>query len=66
VVCVGPVARVATPLWFIYPAERASDPVIAALLDVLREIWGVRETGASPVRQAVRLSRGGRASRSPA
>jgi DNA-binding transcriptional LysR family regulator len=65
-VCLWRAAGVATPLWFIYPAERASDPVIAALLDVLREIWGVRETGASPVRQAVRLSRGGRASRSPA
>jgi DNA-binding transcriptional LysR family regulator len=65
-VCLWRDARGATPLWLIYPAERASDPVIAALLDVLREIWGVRETGAAPARQPARLSRGGRASRSPA
>jgi hypothetical protein len=59
---VGRDARGATPLWFIYPAEHAHDPVIAALLEVLREIWGVREPEAAPAR----LSRGRRASRSPA
>ena len=49
-----------TTLWFVYLAERAHDPAIAALLDVLRDVWGVTAV-AEP-----QLSRGRRASRSPA
>jgi len=37
--CIWPKARVRTTLWFIYRAERASDPLIAVLLDVLAETW---------------------------
>jgi len=40
-VCVWAPARAATTLWFIYPAARADDPPIAALVDVVREIWRV-------------------------
>jgi DNA-binding transcriptional LysR family regulator len=32
-------ARVATALWFIYPRTRANDPVIAALVDVISDVW---------------------------
>jgi DNA-binding transcriptional LysR family regulator len=53
-VCLWRDARVATPLWFVHLAERADDPVIAALLEVLREIWGVREPVAAPARRPAR------------
>jgi len=39
-VCVWAPARAVTTLWFIYPAARANDPLVAALLDVVRETWG--------------------------
>jgi len=42
-VCLWPQGRATTTLWFIYPQERAEDPVIAALLDVIREIWALRQ-----------------------
>jgi DNA-binding transcriptional LysR family regulator len=58
-VCTWRDARVVTPLWFVHPAERAHDPAIAALLDVLREVWRVPAAPPQP-------SRGRRASRSPA
>lgn len=48
-VCLWRDARVAAPLWFVYPAERAQDPVIAALLDLLRGVWGVAEPEAAQV-----------------
>lgn len=38
-VCIWPQARVRTTLWFIYRAERASDPLIAALLKLVAETW---------------------------
>jgi len=38
-VCIWPKARVRTTLWFIYRAERASDPLIAARLKVVAETW---------------------------
>jgi DNA-binding transcriptional LysR family regulator len=38
-VCIWPKARVRTTLWFIYRAERESDPLIAALLKVVAEAW---------------------------
>jgi hypothetical protein len=41
-VCVWTKGRVTTTLWFIYPQERAADPVIRALLDVIRETWELR------------------------
>lgn len=40
-VCIWPKARLRTTLWFIYRAERASDPLIAALRGVVAETWGV-------------------------
>jgi DNA-binding transcriptional LysR family regulator len=33
--------RITTTLWFIYLREREGDPVIRALLDVEREVWGL-------------------------
>jgi DNA-binding transcriptional LysR family regulator len=38
-VCIWPKAQVRTTLWFIYRAERAADPLIAALLKVVAETW---------------------------
>jgi DNA-binding transcriptional LysR family regulator len=32
-------ARVVTALWFIYPRTRANDPVVAALVDVIGDVW---------------------------
>jgi DNA-binding transcriptional LysR family regulator len=32
-------ARLTTALWFIYQAERSGDPVIKALIEVMRETW---------------------------
>ncbi len=40
-VCIWTKARVRTTLWFIYRAERAADPLIAALLQVVAESWQV-------------------------
>ncbi len=34
-------ARLSAPLWFIYPSDRAIEPEIAALIEVLRETWGL-------------------------
>jgi DNA-binding transcriptional LysR family regulator len=55
-VCLWKDVRLETILWFIYPLERAGDPVIRALLDVLADIWHLRE---APSAQAAR--RGGTA-----
>lgn len=33
--------RLSAPLWFIYPADRANEPELVALLTVLRETWGL-------------------------
>ena len=38
-VCVWEKTRLRTPLWFIYRAERAQDPLIVALLAILGEAW---------------------------
>jgi DNA-binding transcriptional LysR family regulator len=38
-VCLWQDVRLTTSLQFVYLAERAGDPVIHALLDVLREVW---------------------------
>jgi DNA-binding transcriptional LysR family regulator len=45
-VCIWSQANVRTTLWFIYRAERASDPLLAALLQVVAETWHVAATGA--------------------
>lgn len=42
-VCLWGKGRATTTLWFIYPQERADDPVIRALLDVIRETWALRQ-----------------------
>jgi DNA-binding transcriptional LysR family regulator len=41
-----------TTLWFIYPQERADDPVIRALLGVIGEIWQVRAERVAPLARA--------------
>ena len=46
-VCIWPRARVHTTLWFIYRAERASDPLIATLLKLLAETWQLPAPAAS-------------------
>jgi DNA-binding transcriptional LysR family regulator len=48
-VCVWEKVRLRTKLWFIYQAERAADPLVSALLGVLRETWqlGSVESAAS-------------------
>ena len=38
-VCVWDKARLRTPLWFIYRADRSQDPLITALLAILGETW---------------------------
>jgi DNA-binding transcriptional LysR family regulator len=43
--CLWEKGRATTTLWFIYPQERADDPVIRALLEVIRETWAL---GAPP------------------
>jgi DNA-binding transcriptional LysR family regulator len=42
-VCLWHDVRLTTTLQFVYPRERASDPVIGALLDLLHEVWGLPE-----------------------
>jgi len=41
-VCLWEEARIPTTLWFIHLKERENDPVIRALLDVLKETWSLR------------------------
>jgi DNA-binding transcriptional LysR family regulator len=38
-ICIWDRARLHTSLWFIYQAERSHDPLIAALLEILGDIW---------------------------
>lgn len=40
-VCLWDDVRIATTLWFVYLREREGDPVIRALLDVEKELWGL-------------------------
>lgn len=37
--CVWPAARLQTTLWFVCLAEQEKDPLVAALLDLVRETW---------------------------
>jgi len=41
-VCLWEDVRIPTTLWFIHLKERENDPVIRALLDVLKETWSLR------------------------
>jgi DNA-binding transcriptional LysR family regulator len=50
-VCLWAKGRGTTTLWFIYLQERADDPVIRALLDALRDTWGLRETRVEPLQR---------------
>lgn len=43
-VCVWPRAELGTTLRFVYPVERATDPLLVALLDVIRHVWGIAES----------------------
>ena len=45
-VCLWRDTRVATTLWFIYLHSREHDPVIRALIDVVKDVWGLRHNGA--------------------
>jgi DNA-binding transcriptional LysR family regulator len=38
---IWPGSQVLTKLWFVIPAARETDPLLVALVDVLREIWPV-------------------------
>ena len=56
-VCLWRDVRLTTSLQFLYLAERAGDPVIHALLDVLREVWDLeRPTQELPAQVAVRAT----------
>ena len=55
-VCLWQEVRLPTTLQFLYLSEREGDPVIRALLDLLREIWGLRE---QPRRRALSAARAG-------
>jgi DNA-binding transcriptional LysR family regulator len=45
-------ARWRMPLWFIYAAERSSDPAVRALIDVVSELWNVGPTLRAPAHVA--------------
>jgi DNA-binding transcriptional LysR family regulator len=45
-VCLWRDTRMATTLWFIYLHSREHDPVIRALIDVVKDVWGLRHNGA--------------------
>ena len=40
-VCLWNDVRIVSKLWFIYLREREGDPVISALLEVEKEVWGL-------------------------
>jgi DNA-binding transcriptional LysR family regulator len=50
-ICVWNDVRVNTTLWFVYLGEREQDPVIRALLDVLKDTWGLEGHRAKPGRR---------------
>jgi DNA-binding transcriptional LysR family regulator len=49
--------RLTTPLKFIYPRERASDPVIQALLGLLKDVWRLHAASGGTRHRAARASR---------
>lgn len=42
---VWPGRHVTTKLWLVHPADRRDDPLLVALLDVLRDVWGLAPDG---------------------
>ena len=48
-ICLWDQGRSTTTLWFIHLHERAEDPVIRALLDGLRDTWGLPEERVAPL-----------------
>jgi DNA-binding transcriptional LysR family regulator len=50
--CVWNDVRMHTTLWFVYLGEREQEPLVRALLDVLRDTWGLRGGAPEPDRQA--------------
>jgi len=53
-VFVWPGAALGTTLRFVYPAERAGDPLLIALRDVIRHVWGIAEEAPAAVPVAKR------------
>jgi DNA-binding transcriptional LysR family regulator len=51
-ICLWRDARISTTLWFIYLHSREHDPVIGALLDVLKAVWNVQRDEGPPSPQA--------------
>ncbi len=51
-------ARLSTKLWFIHSAERAQDPVIRALLEIIRETWNLEGDDAAAAIRIVRQASG--------
>ena len=56
-VCLWPGVRLDSTLWFIYLLARGDDPVIGALLTVLRDIWQLIEPDVAEHSEASRVSR---------
>ncbi len=48
-------AELGTTLRFIYPADRANDPLIAALLQVIRQVWQIAEPAQAQPEPAKRV-----------
>ncbi len=46
-ICIWDKARLRTTLWFVCAAERAEDPLLKALIGLLREIWHLPEDKAA-------------------
>ena len=59
-ICLWRDIRVPTTLWFIYMRSREHDPVIRALVDVLKDVWKLRPTPGPGAR-----SRGGQSAGVP-
>jgi DNA-binding transcriptional LysR family regulator len=53
-VCLWGDARVATQLWFLHPAERVHDPIIVALVDVLQDVWELRDKAKAATRRVAK------------
>ena len=49
-VCLWRDIRAVTTLWFIYLRSREHDPVIRALLDVVKDVWKLRHNGGQQLR----------------
>jgi DNA-binding transcriptional LysR family regulator len=55
-ICLWGPARLDTTLWFIYPRAHAADPLIRALLEVLRETWADDSAPAEAIAEAPQLA----------